>query len=126
MKTTLNNLKAMRGMLCAHNQKKIPLLNENVEEGFIDILDGAIHRLEQEFPTAASYPCPFDLDESEEKTKGIIHQIDTLTDAILKLKKRFDKAVVKTDYTNELHEVVRDMCMISERTTDLAQRLNRF
>lgn len=126
MKATLDNLKALREILRACNQKKVQLFDKYVEDNCIDILDGAIVRLEQEFPASVIYPRPFDLDERDETAQCVARQVDTMTDAMTKLKKRFDKAVVRADYTNELHEVVRDMCMLSEMTIGLAQKLNRF
>lgn len=120
MKNAIRTLESLRSLL---DERKVANLPEMTVELICGTLDHVVDHLKQEYPQTEILT-PFDLDEREQRNKGILSQIDTLTDAMQKLKKRFDKAVVKQDYTNELDALIHSMCTISRETTELARKLS--
>lgn len=121
MKSTIRTLETLSDML-DNRRDKLTNLPDDTLFLIRGTLDSVIDHLKSELPREAKSN-PFDMDEEESRKRGVISQVETLTDAMQKLKKRFDKAVVKQDYTQELDHIVHSMCMISERTTELAEQL---
>ena len=122
MKQAIKALEQLEGVL----DVQIPPKQKDDTLRYVrDTIDAVVaHLKKKENNVSVSRPC--DLDEREETAQCVALQIDTMTDAMTRLKTRFDKAVVKSEYTNELHEVVRDMCMLGEMTIGLTQKLNQF
>lgn len=88
-----------------------------------DTIDAVVYHLKKK-ENNVSAPSPFDLDEAEAKTKGVLSQIDALTDAMLKLKRRFDKVVAK-EHAPELNDLVQSMCKLSAHTIELVRNMPR-
>lgn len=122
MKNTIQMLETLSRLL-DKNRDMLATLPDDTSLLIRDAIDRAVDHLKKEFPEETR-PNPFDLDDKEQRVRGIITQVDTMTDAMQKLKRRFDKLVVK-ECAPELNDLIRDMCMLSAHTTDLARLIVR-
>lgn len=118
MKETIRTLETLSKLLDKHRDT-LATLPDDTSSLLQNAIDRAVDHLKKEFPEEIR-PNPFDLDEKEQRVRGIITQVDTMTDAMQKLKRRFDKLVAR-ECAPELNDLVRDMCMLSAHTTDLAR-----
>lgn len=110
MTNTIRTLETLSNMMSSR-KNKLDALPDATLTLIQDTLDRVIDHLKAE-TRSQERPNPLDLDAEEAKNRGIITQIETLTDVMNRLKKRFDKAVVKQDYTQELNELVENMCHV--------------
>lgn len=110
MKSAIRTLETLSDML-DNRRDKLTNLPDDTLFLIRGTLDSVIDHLKAETISQVR-PNPLDLDAEEAKNRGIIPQIETLTDVMNRLKKRFDKAVVKQDYTQELNELVENMCHV--------------